>query len=222
MLNTEIKSLNEINLLILKNNINVNFIDNQEENDNNNDNNNQDNENNNEQKVNKNKKAINNLDKYYHNLCSFFEDLGYIDSQHTFYMNLGAMQYMPLILATITYNELEKIFYYDKRSNSVKRQKSDNFDLFYFNNGIFNILYQMGKSNIIIYIALLTHLLKLKLLNQFTLRDYRTIMNTNLDVPRIIAFLQQFLKELTSNAEIDLDYFELGFNTYLMFRNVYN
>ena len=222
MLNTEIKSLNEINLLILKNNINVNFIDNQEENDNNNDNNNQENEKNNEQKDNKNKKAINNLDKYYHNLCSFFEDLGYIDSQHTFYMNLGAMQYMPLILATITYNELEKIFYYDKRSNSVKRQKSDNFDLFYFNNGIFNILYQMGKSNIIIYIALLTHLLKLKLLNQFTLRDYRTIMNTNLDVPRIIAFLQQFLKELTSNAEIDLDYFELGFNTYLMFRNVYN
>ena len=219
MLNTEIKSLNEINLLILKNNINVNFIQNEEEND---DNNNADNENPDNLNIKKNKKTENNLDKYYNNLCSFFEDLGHIDSQHTFYINLGAMQYLPVILASITYNELERIFYYDKRSGCAKRQKNENIDLFYFNNGIFNILYQMGKSNIIIYIALLTNLLKLQLLNQFTLKDYRTIMNTNLDIPKIIAFLQLFLKDLTSNADIDLDYFELGFNTYLMLRNVYN
>ena len=214
MLSSEIKSLNEINLLILKNNININIVQEQEENNNNN----PDNEN----KTNNNKKTINNLDNYYGNLCSFFEDLGYIDSQHTFYINLGSMQYLPIIFACITYNELEKLFYFDKKSGCAKKQKNDNFDLFYFTNGMFNILYQMGKSNIIIFVALLSDLLKLKLLNQFTLKDYRTIMNSNLEIPRVIAYLQLFLKDLASSAEIDLDYFELGFNSYLMLRSVYN
>ena len=216
MLNTEIKSLNEINLLILRNNININFIENKDE---------ENNENNPEEKkndFNKNKKILTNLESYYNNLCSFFEDLGYIDSQHTFYINLGAMQYLPLILASITYNELEKIFYFDKRGGCAKKQKSDSFDLFYFTNGIFNILYQMGKSNIIIFVSLLTDLLKIKLLNQFTFKEYKTIMNNNLDIPRTIGYLQLFLKDLATSAEIDLDYFELGFNSYLMLRNVYN
>ena len=224
MLNTEIKSLNEINLLILKNNINIDFIQNQDEGNNNEENNNvnPDIGNVGVEDVKKNNKIKNNLGIYYHNLCSFFDDLGYIDSNHIFYMNLGQMQYLPLILAAITINELEKIFYFDKKSNSAKKQKNDNFELFYFTNGIFNILYQMGKSNIIIFVALLTDLLKLKLLNQFTLRDYKTIMNNNLDVPRIIGYLQLFLKDLATSAEIDLDYFEIGFNSYLMLRNVYS
>ena len=218
MLNTEIKSLNEINMLILKNNININFIQNPDEENNN--------ENNPDEKknvdLNKNKKTLSSLDSYYNNLCSFFEDLGYIDSQHTFYINLGSMQLMPFILASMTYNELEKIFYFDKKSGCAKKQKSDSFELFYFTNGIFNILYQMGKSNIIIFVALLSDLLKLKLLNQFTFKEYKTIMNNNLEIPRIIGYLQLFLKDLATSAEIDLDYFELGFNSYLMLRNVYN
>ena len=215
----EIKSLNEINLLILKNNININFV--QEPEENNIITENQDNENN-EQNIKKNKNKINNLDNYYLNLCSFLDDFAYVDSQHIFYINLSAMQYMPIILASITYNELEKIFYFDKKSGTAKKIRSDNFELFYFSNGIFNILYQMGKSNIIIFIALMSDLLKLKLLNQFTLKDYRTIMNNNLDVPKTISYLQYFLRDLATSAEIDLDYFELGFNSYLMLRNVYN
>ena len=47
-------------------------------------------------------------------------------------------------------------------------------------------------------------------------------MNNNLDVPRIIGYLQLFLKDLATSAEIDLDYFEIGFNSYLMLRNVYS
>ena len=219
MLNTEITSLNEINLLILKNNININFV--QEPEENNIITENQDNENN-EQNIKKNKNKINNLDNYYLNLCSFLDDFAYVDSQHIFYINLSAMQYMPIILASITYNELEKIFYFDKKSGTAKKIRSDNFELFYFSNGIFNILYQIIKSNIIIFIALMSDLLKLKLLNQFTLKDYRTIMNNNLDVPKTISYLQYFLRDLATSAEIDLDYFELGFNSYLMLRNVYN
>ena len=222
MLNSEIKSLNEINLLILKNNININFVQNQNLEEENNNQNNNNPENQDDINLNKNKNALNKLDLYYGNLCSFFDDLGCVDSQHTFYINLGAMQYLPLILACIAYNELEKIFYYDKKAGCAKKQKNDHFELFYFTNGIFNILYQMGKSNIIMFLALLTDLLKTKLLNQFTLKDYKTIMNSNLDIPRIISYLQLFLKDLASSAEIDLDYFELGFNSYLMLRNVYN
>ena len=218
MMNSEIKSLNEINLLIFKNNININIVQNQEENSNTE--NNQDLNNNN--KTSTNKKPVYNLVNYYKNLCSFFEDLGYIDSQHIFYINLASMQFLPLILACLTYNELDKLFYFDKKTGNAKKVRNENFDLFYVTNGMFNILYQMGKSNIIIYVALISDLLKLKLLNQFTLKDFRTIMNNNIEIPKTISYLQLFLKDLTTSAEIDLDYFELGFNSYLMLRNVYS
>ena len=123
-------------------------------------------------------------------------------------------------MASITYNELEKMFYFDKTSGVAK--KLNNFELFYFTNGIFNILYQMGKSNIIIFLAFLTDLLKIKLINQFNLKDKKTMMSSSFEIPKQIAYLQLFLKDLANNAEIDLDYFELGFNSYLMLKNVYN
>ena len=216
MLSNEIKSLNEINLLILKNHININFIKdpslNPEE----------DNMNNNSTNINNDKNKINDLDNYYSNLISFFNDFGCLDSTHIFYINLSKMQYLPLILACISFNELEKMFYYDKKSGTAKKLNNFNFDLFYFTNGIFNILYQMGKSNIIIFLALLTDLLKIKLLNQFNIKDIRTMMNNYFEIPKHISYLQLFLKDLATNAEIDLDYFELGFNSYLMLKNVYN
>ena len=215
MLSNEIKSLNEINLLILKNHININFIKdpslNPEE----------DNMNNNSTNINNDKNKINDLDNYYSNLISFFNDFGCLDSTHIFYINLSKMQYLPLILACISFNELEKMFYYDKKSGTAKKLNNFNFDLFYFTNGIFNILYQMGKSNIIIFLALLTDLLKIKLLNQFNIKDIRTMMNNYFEIPKHISYLQLFLKDLATNAEIDLDYFELGFNSYLMLKNVY-
>ena len=216
MLSNEIKSLNEINLLILKNHININFIKdpslNPEE----------DNMNNNSTNINNDKNKVNDLDNYYSNLISFFNDFGCLDSTHIFYINLSKMQYLPLILACISFNELEKMFYYDKKSGTAKKLNNFNFDLFYFTNGIFNILYQMGKSNIIIFLALLTDLLKIKLLNQFNIKDIRTMMNNYFEIPKHISYLQLFLKDLATNAEIDLDYFELGFNSYLMLRNIYN
>ena len=216
MLSNEIKSLNEINLLILKNHININFIKdpslNPEE----------DNMNNNSTNINNDKNKINDLDNYYSNLISFFNDFGCLDSTHIFYINLSKMQYLPLILACISFNELEKMFYYDKKSGTAKKLNNFNFDLFYFTNGIFNILYQMGKSNIIIFLALLTDLLKIKLSNQFNIKDIRTMMNNYFEIPKHISYLQLFLKDLATNAEIDLDYFELGFNSYLMLRNIYN
>ena len=212
MLSNEIKSLNEINLLILKNNININFVKDESANAENEENNN--NQNNND------KNKTSDLDNYYGNLLSFFNDFGCVDSKHIFYINLSKKQYLPLILANISFNELEKMFYFDKKTGTIK--KTNNFDLFYFTNGIFNILYQMGKSNIIIYLGFLTDLLKLKLLNQFNLKDKKTMMNSNFEIPRHISYLQSFLKDLATNAEIDLDYFELGFNSYLMLRDVYS
>ncbi len=213
MLSNEIKSLNEINLLILKNHININFIKDQGSN--------PENEEKNNTNIN-DKNKVNDLDNYYINLISFLNDFGCQDSQHIFYANLSKMQYLPLILASISFNELEKFFYYDKRSGTAKKLNNNNFDLFYFSNGIFNILYQMGKSNIIIFLAFLTDILKIKLLNQFNVKDQKTMMNYNFEIPKHIAYLQLFLKDLATSAEIDLDYFELGFNSYLMLRNIYN
>ena len=211
MLSDEIKSLNEINLLILKNHININFIKDEGTNPENQEKNN----------IN-DKNKINDLDNYYNNLISFFNDFGCRDSQHIFYTNLCKNQYLPLILAIISFNELEKFFYFDKKTGTAKQLNNYNFDLFYFSNGLFNILYQMGKSNIIIFLAFLTDLLKIKLLNQFNLKDQKTMMNNFFEIPKHIPYLQLFLKESATNAEIDLDYFELGFNSYLMLRNIYN
>ena len=208
MLNTEVKSLNGINLLILKNNININFVKDAA--------NNPDEP---ENKVNNAKDSLNSLDNYYFNLCSFFEDFGYVDSQHTFYSNLTSMQNMPLVLGIVTFNEMKNFFVYDKKSKVMKKTRNENLDLFYFTNGIYNILYQMGKSNIIIFIALLSDILRGELMNKYTLKDYRSISESYLEVPKNITYLQLFLQEMAYNAGIDIDFFEIGVNGYLLFSN---
>ena len=54
------------------------------------------------------------------------------------------------------------------------------------------------------------------------MKELKIMLNSNFEIPKHISYLQLFLKELATNAEIDLDYFELGFNSYLMLRNIYN
>ena len=78
ILNTELKSLDIINLLIMKNDIKINFQGDEANPDNANP---------------ENKKGNSNLDIYYNNLLSFLEDFGYIDTEHTFFQDLNSLQY---------------------------------------------------------------------------------------------------------------------------------
>ena len=70
------------------------------------------------------------------------------------------------------------------------------------------------------FIALLCQLLRNNLINQYSLKDVRSIYESNPDIQKNTAILQMFLQELAGNCGIDLSYFEVNFNSYLMFRNV--
>ena len=80
----------------------------------------------------------------------------------------------------------------------------------------------MGKNNIIMFIALLCQLLRSNLLNQYSLRDVKSIYEGNPEIQKSTAVLQMFLQELAGNCNIDLSFFEINFNEYLMFRNIAN
>ena len=202
ILTSQVKSMNEINLLILKNFIDIKF--------------------NNDPAAIPETNPQNNIftvNNYYNNLCSFFEDFGFVDTLHTFYSNLSSLQYLPLMLAVCAFNKVTSSFYLDKYTIK-KNNPKDEFDLFYFTYGVYIILYQMGKNNILMFIALLCQLLRNNLINQYSLKDVRSIYESNPDIQKNTAILQMFLQELAANCGIDLSYFEVNFNSYLMFRNV--
>ena len=202
ILTSQVKSMNEINLLILKNRINIKF-------------------NNDPAAMPESNQNLFTSNNYYNNLCSFFEDFGFVDTLHTFYSNLSQFQYLPLLLAVTAYNKIMGAYYLDK-SQIKKNNPKDEFDLFYFSYGIYIILYQMGKNNIIMFIALLCQLLRSNLLNQYSLRDVKSIYEGNPEIQKSTAVLQMFLQELAGNCNIDLSFFEINFNEYLMFRNIAN
>ena len=223
LLNTEMKSMDKINLLIIKNDIKVNFISddaNAQE----------------EQKVdtpnNQNKNTS--LDNYYNNLCSFLEDFGFVDPEHTFFQNLNSLQYMPVILAATTFNSMKLYLEYDKKKMVLEKKLGEIFDMNYFTHGIYCILYQMGKKHLITFIAMLSEIIRIKLFKskkkdkgkKLDIKEAKKKKESssegegNPDITKHISLLQYVLQELADNAGISLDYFEINLNNYLMFKNV--
>ena len=202
---SQVKSMNQINLLILKNFINLKFdID---------------------PAINTDAFKKNQFTEtnYYNNLCSFFEDFGLVDTQHTFYFNLSSATYLPLMLAASVFNEIFNSYGIDKKTLAVKKTGRDDFDMFFFTYGIYSILYQMGKNNIILFITLISQLLRIGMINKYTLREIKELYSkVDLSTSSTNAGLQMFLQELASNCNIDFNYFEINFNSYLMFRNIAN
>lgn len=200
ILTSEIRTLNSINLHILNNFFNIKFnLPDGPEND----------------------KTFT-THNYFKTLCEFFDDFGFIDPKHTFYYNLTSLHNLPLILAIATYSELTNYYSYDKKTEKIKKVKGEDFDLFYFTYGVYSILYQMGKNNMILFIALLSLLLRNHLLHQYTLKDYKGIFDTNPEVQKNVAIIQMFLQSFKVNCGVDLAYFDINFNCYLMFRNIAN
>ena len=113
------------------------------------------------------KNKIPNLELYYNNLCSFLEDFGYIDTEYTFFQNLNSLNYMPTILAITAFNYIKKYYDYDKKKMTITKKKiKENFDMRYYTHGMYCILYQMGKKNIVTFISMVSEILRYKLINQ--------------------------------------------------------
>ena len=229
ILNTEMKSMDKINLLILKNDIKVNFPSDDA------------NTNNLNEQGDPQGKGINNniqkkgdssLDNYYQNLCSFLEDFGYVDTEHTFFHNLNSLQYIPIILAITTFNYIKHYYDYDKKKMILEKKLGENFDMYYYTHGIFCILYQMGKTNLIIFISMLSEILRIKLSKgkkkdkdkkndiKESKKESSSLGDSNPEVTKHVALLQYVLQELADNVGINLDYFEINLNNYLIFKNI--
>jgi hypothetical protein len=58
------------------------------------------------------------------------------------------------------------------------------------------------------------------LMNLFTLKNGKSTITERNPEAKIISIIQLFLQELAANTGIDLNYFEVNFNSYLIFRNI--
>ena len=219
VLNDELKALDIINLMIMKNEMKIEF-----RNDDaiaNNQNNNQD----------KNKTNPD-LEAYYNNLLSFLEDFGYIDTQHTFFQDLNSLQYLSLLLAITIFIYIKKYYEFDN-SKMVINKKKENFDIVYYTHGIYCILYQMGKKNLVTFISMVSEILRYKLVKQKlnqkqdikdVKKEINAITNSNMDkypeLTKHISLLPFVFNWLEDNCDINLDYFELNLNDYILFKNV--
>ena len=220
VLNAEIKAMDIINLMIMKNEIKINFqIDDANPNSLNN---NLD-----------NSKTNPDLEAYYNNLLSFLEDFGYIDTQHTFFQDLNSLPYLSLVMAITIFICIKEYYKFDNDKMTITKQKKENFDIVYYTHGIYCILYQMGKKNLVTFISMISEILRYKLLRQKlpqkqNLKDVRKELNaissSNFDkypeLTKHISLLQFVFNSLEDNCDINPDYFDLNLNNYLMFKNV--
>jgi WASH complex subunit strumpellin len=159
--------------------------------------------------------------KYFKLLCEMIEDFGFVDSNKTFYFNLSNLEYLVMILALVTHNEMINCFNFDRRTGLVtKKYKNDDFEFYYFIYGLLVLLYQMGRNNVIFFISFITHLMKQHLLNQYSLKDNKGMFDKNPELPLNIVLLQLFLQELANTFQIDTSMFDISLHNYLLFKSI--
>jgi WASH complex subunit strumpellin len=201
VMNSQMEALNKINLHILKNFIEFKF--------------------NSDESENKNVQANKQNDfKYFKLLCEIFEDFGFTNSSQTLYENLSSLEHLIVILALMTYNEVINAYIIDKKGNITKKYKNDDFDIYYFINGIMVVLHQMGRNNIIFFISFISYLIKQHLVSQYTLKDYKGIFEKNTNIPVNIVLIQFFLQELANSSNIDLKMFEINSHLYYLNKSI--
>ena len=150
ILNTEIKSMDIINLMIMKNEMKINFQN--------------DEANQNPSDTNQGKNKGNpDLEAYYNSLLSYLEDFGYIDTEHTFFQDLNSLQYLSVILAITTFTYIKKYYEFENNKMTITRKMKENFDIHYYTHGMYCILYQMGRKNIVTFISMVSEILRYKL-----------------------------------------------------------
>jgi hypothetical protein len=216
VLNSQIGNLNKVNMQMLKSFIELKFMKEEESPTSPNTFNTQSN-NNSDPPLNDRQKEA----KYFKLLCELFEDFGLVDSSKTFYYNLSSLEHMVMILAMVSYNEMINCFAVDKKSGVVsKKYKNDDFEFYYFIYGIFIILYQMGRNNVIFFISFLSHLIKQHLVNQYFLKDYKSMFDKYPEIPNQIILMQLFLQELANTFEVDISSFELCLNRYFLSKSI--
>ena len=221
ILNTEIKSMDIINLMAMKNEMKINFQN--------------DDANQNPLDANQVKNKGNpDLEAYYNNLLSFLEDFGFIDTEHTFFQDLNSLQYLSVILAITTFTYIKKYYEFDNDKMTISKKMKQNFDIHYYTLGMYCILYQMGKKNIVTFISMVSEMLRYKLVKskkkqpKLELKDIKKEINANVsgennpEITKHIPLLLFVLHELRDNCDISMDYFDMNLNNYLMFKNVAN
>jgi WASH complex subunit strumpellin len=207
ILNTQMENMNKLNMHILKNLIKLKF---------NMPSNLQNNSGNINMRITEDPE-----EKYFKILCNMFEDFGFMDSLNTFYLNLSNLDYLVMMLAMISYNEIINYCSFDKKTGAAMRKsRSDDYDLYYYLYGIYTILYQMGKDNVIFFISFITFMIKTHLVNQYNLKDFKSIYDKNADLPPNIILMQHFCQELASNFSIDPAMFEITINNYILYKSI--
>ena len=150
-----------------------------------------------------------------------FEEFGFLTPLKTFYMNLSDNEHLVLLLALVSFHEINNYFTYDKKSGGItKKNKSDDFDFHFYIYGLYVLLYQMGNNNIILFITLMTYILKAHLINQYTIKDYKGLYDKNTETPTNILLLQVFLQELGNTFGIEKKYYEMNVNRYIIDRAI--
>ena len=159
--------------------------------------------------------------KYYKELCRILEDFGFVSSLDTFYYNLNGLDYLVMMLSIISYSEVTTAFVYDKKTGAIyKKNKNDDFDLNYFIYGIYIILNQMGRNNIIFYLSFISFMIKNSLINQYSMKDYKGQFDKIPEIPSQIIILQVLLQEISNAFNIPKEYYDIAINPYLAFKSI--
>lgn len=199
VINTLIQNINNINLHFLKGKIDF-----------------EENKSNTTNKINNE----DNKTKYFKALLEMFEDCGFVDTKQTFYLDLSKLEYLVAFLALTAFNEMNNAYIIDKRGYVNKKSKSDDFDLSYFLCGLRAILFQMGKNYTILFISILTNIIKNSLINSYLIKDNKTLYERNYEQPNNLIYMQAFLQEFCNSLDINQRQSDIACNQFLLDKTI--
>ena len=212
LLNSQMENLNRVNMLLLNNFIELKFAEDNKDSADPFAHNTQ---------INRQNTIVSSDARYFKLLCESFEDFGLLNTSQTIYLNLSNLEFFPMILSLVAFNEMIYSFNFDRRTCLItKKYKNDDFDFNYFLHGIHILLYQTGRNNVILFISFVTFLIKQHLLNQYSIKDYKGMFDKNPEIPVNVVLMQSFLQEMVNAFGIDFNYVETNIHNYVLFKSL--
>jgi hypothetical protein len=142
---------------------------------------------------------------FFKNIAYLLEDFGFVDKLKTCYSSLSDLDYLSFFLAILSFYEISNNFSFDRKKNLIiNKPKNEDFDVFYFLNGVYLTLYQMEKKHSYLFTAFLTNFIKVQTLNLYSMNDFKNLSFNSKPVPSNLVILNMIIQQFSNNFTLDL------------------
>lgn len=137
------------------------------------------------------------------NFYSFVNNIMYdfSFSNDNYYGDISRLDNIIILMSILTYYEIQNN-YCRSKGLLLRKGKNSEFDFYYMILGIKVILYQLGRKNLILYFSTLTYLMKISYMKLYSINGFKGYQEEKYVVPENIYLFGVFIKEIQYILEL--------------------